>query len=109
MLAISCFSKPTLAWCEDGRCRSGLSNRTVPVFFWVVPGGNIWFRSVRFTTGPFTRNGLVGSLPAEGPGSTVVADGQIGLAAGPHRLTRNELDVTPADTIGVKFEYAVFW
>src|SRR5262245_418581 len=109
MLPRTDFSRPTLAWCEYGRCRSGLSNRTVPVFFCVVPAGNIWLRSARLTTGPFTRNGLVGSRPADGPGSTVVADGQIGLAAGPQRFTRKESDVTPADTIGVKFEYAVFW
>lgn len=56
-----------LAWREYGIFRSGLSNCTVPVFFDSVPAGNIWFRSARFTTGPLTGNGSVGSLPADGP------------------------------------------
>src|SRR5438034_10380466 len=108
MLPGSCFSKPTLVWYEYGRWRSGLSKFTVPVFFCVVPSGNSWLSSVRFTVGPFTRNGLVGRRPADGPGSTLVADGQIGFDAGPDRIALNELHVTPAETSGLKFEYGVF-
>src|SRR4051812_28648535 len=99
MLPASCFSRPILAWCAYGRWRSGLSNRTVPVFFVVVPAGNCCASSARFTTGPLTRNGSVGKRPCDGPGSMLLAG----------KLTRNDVDVSPDDAIGVKFEYAVFW
>src|SRR4029434_3993913 len=84
--------------CAYERWRSGLSRSTVPVFFVVVPGGNIAFSSARFTTGPLTRNGSVGSRPADGPGSTLLVG----------KLTVKEGEMRPCATRLVKFEYAVF-
>src|SRR5262245_22158270 len=103
------FSIPMLDCRDHGKWRFGSSKFTVPVFTCVLPAGNIWFKSALFTTGPFTRNGFVGRRPFDGPGSTLVAEGQIGAVGGPHRFTRNELETAPAETNGVKFEYAVFW
>src|SRR6266508_2754933 len=97
-----------LACREYGKCRSGLSKLTVPVFFWVVPGGNMELSKVRLTVGPPTRNGLVGSRPADGPGSTLVADGQMGFATGPHSCTVKESENTPADTTPVTNVNGVF-
>src|ERR671931_1036247 len=99
MLPSNCFSIPTLAWCAYGRWRSGLSNRTVPAFLVVVPAGKLWFRSARLTVGPSTRNGSVGSRPCDGPASMLLVG----------KLTMNEFEIAPDDTIGVKLEYAVFW
>src|SRR6188472_1871688 len=99
MLPGSCFSRPMLAWREYGRCRSGSSKFTVPVFTVVEPAGNTWFSSARLTIGPLTRNGSVGRRPADGPASTLLVG----------KLTVNESDVAPEATSGVKFEYAVFW
>src|SRR6266545_314032 len=99
MLPGSCFSTPILAWWEYGRCRSGLSNRTMPAFFCVAVAGYSVLRSVRFTTGPLRSIGSVGSRPAEGPASTLLAGND----------TVNDADVAPDATSGVKFEYAVFW
>ena len=96
------------AWREYGRWRAGLSNCTVPVFFASVPGGNSEFSSARFTTGPLTRNGLVGRRPADGPGSTWVADGQIGAVAGPQSWAMNESENTPAETTPVTKVNGVF-
>jgi hypothetical protein len=76
-----------------------LSKRTVPVFFVVVPAGYWAFNKARLTTGPFLRNSLVGNCPVDGPGSMLLAGND----------TVNELDVTPDEAIGVKFEYDVFW
>ena len=56
------------------------------------------FSSARFTTGPLTRNGSVGSRPCDGPESTLLVG----------NVTVNESDVTPDETIGVKFEYGIF-
>src|SRR6266850_3886909 len=109
MFPASDFSKPMLACRENDRCRSGLSKFTVPEFGSRLPDGNIELNSARSRTGPFTRNGLVGRRPADGPGSTVVADGQIGAFAGPQRFTRAESVKAPADTMSEKLEYAVFW
>jgi hypothetical protein len=53
------------------------------------------------TTGPFTSSGFVGNLPLLGPGSTVVADGQIGAAGGPQNVTVKESVNTPDDTKSV--------
>src|SRR5262245_47928736 len=98
MVPVNDFSMPMLAIHEHGRFRLGSSKFPVPVFACVVPGGNIWFSSAQFRTGPFTRNGFVGSRPFDGPGSTPVAEGQIGAVSGPHRFTVNELEIAPAAT-----------
>jgi hypothetical protein len=58
--------------------------------------------------GPFTRKGLVGSRPADGPGSTLGRRADR-VRAGPQRIARKELELTPAETSGVKFENGVFW
>jgi hypothetical protein len=47
---------------------------------------------------------LVGSRPADGPGSTPVVDGQIGEAPVPQKNAVNDVDTAPAETSGVKFE-----
>ena len=51
-----------------------------------------WFTSARLTTGPLTRNGLVGRRPADGPGSTLFVDGQIGAGAGAAEIAVNEFE-----------------
>ena len=99
MLPASCRSYPMVACREYGRCRSGLSNWTVPLFFWTAPGGNREASSAAFTVGPFTRNGSVGRRPADGPGSTLLAG----------KFTWNESENTPFDAIAVKNENGVFW
>ena len=71
---------------------------TVPMFVMVVPVGISRFSWARFTIGPLIRYGLVGSRPADGPGSVWFAG----------NVTVNELESTPAETMGVKLEYAVF-
>ena len=56
--------------------------------------GNIEFSSALFTTGPLTRNGFVGSRPADGPGSTLFVDGQMGAVTG-RKLAVNESETRP--------------
>ena len=78
--------------------RLGLSNRTVPVFFCSVPAGNMALSSAWLTTGPFTRKGLVGRVPSDGPGSMLFAG----------KLTVNESEKTPDDTTPVRNANGVF-
>jgi hypothetical protein len=69
------------------------------VFFCFVPGLELWFSNARFTTGPLTRNGSVGSRPADGPASTLLAG----------NCTVNESEYTPDATTAVRNANGVFW
>ena len=83
---------------RERQCRSGLSKRTVPVFFVVVPAGT-GIQQGAIDDRAVAQERIGGERPVDGPGSMLLAGND----------TVNELDVTPDEAIGVKFEYDVFW